>query len=65
MREQSSVEYLFDLLFDPSWKEGIEIQKQWFKKAKQLHKKELDESYQEGYQNGHEAAMSYIENKEK
>lgn len=63
--KQSSVEYLMELLFDPSWKSGIEIQKQWFEKAKQLNKEELDESYQEGYQNGHEAAMSYINTKEK
>ena len=63
--KQTSVEYLMEQLFDPSWKTGLDIQIEWFVKAKQMHKDELDESYHEGYQNGHEAAISYIKTIEK
>jgi hypothetical protein len=33
--------------------------------AKVMHKEEIYESYQDGYQNVHEVAMSYTKTKEK
>lgn len=57
--KQSSIEWLMEI--DKSRAITIE---EW-QQAKKMHEEEIDESYQEGYQNGHEAAMSYIKTKEK
>jgi hypothetical protein len=43
-----SVEFLMQQLFDPSWKEGIEIQNKWFKTAKDMHKNEIKNAYNQG-----------------
>lgn len=44
----NSVEFLMQQLFDPSWKEGIEIQNKWFETAKDMHKKEIKNAYDSG-----------------
>ena len=62
--KQSSIEWLEERL-TLSFGDDIKSLRGFFVIAKEMHKDELDESYQEGYQNGHEAAMSYIETKEK
>lgn len=46
--ELKSVEFLMEQLFDPSWKEGIEIQKKWFETAKEMQKKEIKNAYNSG-----------------
>ena len=69
--KQSSIEWLISqliekdllMIYGKSLEDNdlIEIIKQ----AKAMRKEELDESYQVGYQDGHETAMSYIKTKEK
>lgn len=61
---KSSIEWLEERL-TLSFGDDIKSLRGFFVIAKEMHKDELDESYQEGYQNGHEAAMSYIKTKEK
>ena len=55
----TAVEYLMDKLFDPSTM--VEEQLKWFEQAKAMEREQSDEIYQEGYQNGNEAAMNYID----